>query len=199
MAESPEPEPKSSGCRITLAGLMVIMVIIILCAALIIPALISTTECSGHASCRHNLVQLYKAMHVYCAAFGKNREYMPHVGDAFFTCLLGHTGPEHPNAYMMKAPCYGCLDLCVCPSSGSDGTSVTPGGSMEDYRGPARHPLVPSGNPSALVDGIPSDYPIACDKLMNHKGAGGNVLRFDGSVSFLTDTEYTDASNKCSD
>ena len=196
MSELPEPEPKPSGCRITLAGLLIVLLIISLGAALVIPALNAAKESANRGMCFSNLSQLYKAMLVYCSAFGKNKNFMPHVGDAFFTCLLGHTGAEHPNSYTTKAPFYGNLSLYVCPSSGNDETTVTLGGSMADYRGPARHPDELIGN---VMDGINSGYPIACDEKCNHKGAGGNVLRFDGSVSFRTDTDYTDAYNKCSD
>ena len=69
---------------------------------------------------------------------------------------------------------------------------------MADYLGPARQPAVPAGNPSALADGIFFGYPIACDKPGNHSG-GGNVLRFDGSDSFIEDPDYTVAVKACSD
>ncbi len=142
---------------------------------------------------------MYKAMYIYKSAFGNNKDYMPHTGDAFFTCLLGHSSVEHPGSYSAKAPLFGIPELFVCDRSGSDETSVTPGGKMADYKGPPRHPLVPSGNPSALVDGIFAGWPIACDKPENHKGAGGNVLRFDGSVGFIQDEEYQAAVKACSD
>jgi prepilin-type processing-associated H-X9-DG protein len=69
---------------------------------------------------------------------------------------------------------------------------------MADYLGPARHLAVPVGNPSALVDGVPSRYPIACDAPGNHK-EGGNVLWFDGSVTFLRGQDYEAAVKACSD
>jgi type II secretory pathway pseudopilin PulG len=199
MSEPPAPEPKSSFWRITLVDLLVSLVIVSVIAAILIPVLNSGPVSANRALCASNLHQMYCAMHVYISAFGKNKNYMPHVGDVFFTCLLGHTGAEHPNSYTIKAPCYGNLSLYVCPSSGNDETAVTPGGPIADYRGPTRHPEVPVGIPSALVNGIVPRYPIACDEPRNHKGAGGNVLRFDGSVGWREDTEYTDAYNKCSD
>ena len=183
MSELPETEPKPSRCRFTLAGLLIVMLIISLGAALMIPPMIAAKESANRSSCQGNLSCVYKGMHVYCSAFGKNKDYMPHVGDAFFTCLLGHTSPEHPNVYMMKAPCYGNLSLYVCPSSGHDNTSVTPGGPMADYRGPSLHFVdIELSRPpiGAFYEGYHEGYPIASDEPRNHKGEGGNVLRFDG-------------------
>ncbi len=179
----------------TLIELLVVIAIIGILVALLLPALAAAKESANRAACQNNLSQMYKAMHVYVSAFGKNKHYMPHVGDAFFTCLLGHGG-EHPTTYQQKAPCYGNKDLYVCPSSGSDATSVTEGGATADYRGPTKHPDVPSSAPSAIADGIFSGYPIGGDESNNHKGAGGNICRFDGSVQFMTDTDFTDALNK---
>ncbi len=200
MADATEPRPEPSGCRITLGGLMVIMLVISLAAALFIPSLIAAKEAANRASCGGNLSQLYKGMFVYASTFGKRKDlWMPHTGDAFFTCLLGHSSPEHPASYLTNAPFIGIPEVFLCPSSGSSVNSVIPGGAMADFLGPARHPQVPAGNPSALVsDGIPSDTPIGCDKPGNHRG-GGNVLRFDGSVSFREDPDYTAAVKACSD
>jgi hypothetical protein len=200
MTESSEPRPEPKGHRFTLVGLVVVIVMIGVLAAIFVVALINTKERASRDICGNNLSQMYKAMHVYRHAFGGNKNYMPHTGDAFFTCLLGHSGSEHPPEYATKAPMLGNKDCFVCCYSGHDETSVMPGGAMADYKGPSRHPLVPPGNPSALVDGIPPDYPIACDKPGNHKeDGGGKVLRFDGSVSFLEGDAYQAAVKACSD
>jgi hypothetical protein len=199
MPEPPDAIRNPFGCRVTLAGCLIAIGLVIAGAAILLVSVASAIENSNRACCIWHLSQLYEAMHVYASEFGNGREYMPHASDAFFACLLGHKAVEHPDAYASKSPCAGNLDIYVCPSSGSDVTSVVPGGPMTDYRGPARHPAVPPGNPSALTGGIPSGYPIACDEPRNHKGAGGNILRFDGSVRFVEDSEYTDAYKQCSD
>jgi prepilin-type processing-associated H-X9-DG protein len=178
---------------LTLADLLILAAIVAVAAVFWIVATSPIVPSANRAVCQSNLSQMYKAMHVYVSAFGKNTNYMPHSGDAFFTCLLGHGAPDHPPLYATKAPFYGNLSLYVCPSSGSDDTSVQPGSTMVDYRGPKRHANVPAGCPSALVDGIPADYIIGCDAPVNHKGSGGNVLRFDGSVQFKTDDEFDSA------
>lgn len=195
-ANKPRNEPAD---RHSYAGLLVLCVFVIALAAMLIPMCTRAKYHSSRAACQNYLAQMFKAMHVYAEEFGNRENFMPHTGDAFFTCLLGHTGPEHSTSYATKAPCYGRVDLFCCPYSGSDISSVTPGGSTVDYMGPARHPLVPSDNPSALVDGIPPHWPIACDKPGNHEGGKGNVLRFDGTVRLMEGDEYTEAVKKCAD
>ena len=198
MADTGERRIESPGCRPTgIEWRMTILAVFIfgILSLMLVPVILSGRDVSNRAACVGNLSQLYKAMHVYISAFGKNKSYMPHTGDAFFTCLLGHTGSEHLASYESKAPCFGNPTLYVCPSSGSNDTSVTPGGAWPDYLGPARHS---EGVPSALGDGLPSNTPIACDKPGNHRG-GGNVLRFDGSVSFRQEEEYETGVRACSD
>jgi competence protein ComGC len=70
MSEPPAPEPKPSGCRITLGGLLLTILIISLGMAMLIPALTGTKVSATRALCASNLSQMYKAMHVYIAAFG---------------------------------------------------------------------------------------------------------------------------------
>ena len=183
----------------TLIELLVVIAIMGVLVALLLPALTQAKEAANRASCSSNLSQLYKGMHVYLANYGKGKYYMPHAGDAFWTCLLGHAGSGHPSSYAVASPCLDTPELFMCPSSPSDTTSVTAGGTMADYRGPKRHPDVPSGALSAIADGIYASYPLAADVPSNHKGAGGNVMRFDGAINFQADPDYTDAYNNCTD
>jgi archaemetzincin len=180
----------------TLAGLLLIVAILCLSVALLVPVLRAARESANRAACAGNLSQWYRGMHVYFSSFGENRLFVPHVGDAFWTCLVGHPGPEHPASYQQKAPFRGSRDLFVCPGSGSDESSVAPGGPMADYRGPARHPDVPPGVLSALVGGIPAETVIACDEEGNHEG-GGNVLQFDGAVMSRAEPDFSNALSQC--
>jgi prepilin-type processing-associated H-X9-DG protein len=149
-------------------------------------------ESAYRASCANNLSQLYKAMLIYRSTFGNNVDYMPHHGQAFFKCLLGH-GEPHPSSYEQKAPCCGNKELFICPSGGTIIESVVADGNMPDYLGPKKH--TPNGTPSALDDSVPANTPIAADKKHNHT-AGGNVLFFDGTVRFLIGVEYEMALNE---
>jgi hypothetical protein len=107
-----------------------------------IPVHLSLVELDNRTACAGNLSNLYKGMEVYRASFGRNRYYMPHDGDTFWTCLLGHEGPEHPASYSSKAPCFGLKNLFVCPTSGSGLSTVTPGGPMADYMGPSINAVI---------------------------------------------------------
>lgn len=169
-------------------GCIVIACIILAFVATFISGCDRGHDNANKALCQNNMSQLYVGMHVYISKFGGNKYYPPHTGDAFWTCLLGH-GEGHSSDYQMKAPRRGDLDVYVCPGSGSDVSSVTPGGKMADYRGPKRQTDVPADNPSALVDGISPSTIILCEEPGHHKG-GGNVLYFNGRVEFLTGDAY---------
>lgn len=197
MTDANEPRKEPQGC--SLASIIVLSIIGALLVALLLPVYYAMKNTSSQPVCLNNLTQMYKAMHIYKAVFGDNKNYMPHEGDAFWTCLLGHSGPEHSKSYSTKAPMCGLSDVYACDSPASSSSSVIPGGPMDDYKGPTRHPETPSNTPSALFDGIHERYPIACDAPGNHRGAGGNVMWFDGAVAFMVDEDYTDAVSKCAD
>lgn len=168
----------------TLIELLLVVAIIGVLAALLLPALASAKESANRATCGSNLNQLYKALHVYTSQFGRHSQFPPHAGEEMWLCLKGHAG-GHPSTYAERAPLYGSGEIFKCPSA------ATPPGTM-DYRGPARYEKLPPTSLSALADSVPTNRAIGCDKQANHKD-GGNVLRFDGTVLFMEDTEYQDA------
>lgn len=168
----------------TLVELLVVIAIIGILAALLLPALAKAKESANQVACGNNLNQMYKAMHVYVAQFGRHSQYPPHKGEEFFQCLKGHTN-GHPSSYVDKSPLFGSDTLYKCPSA------ATPPGTM-DYRGPVQYEKLPPSAVSALADSVPANRVIGTDKDSNHNG-GGNCLRFDGSVDFRQDTDWTDA------
>ena len=130
MPDATDPRPEPKGCQFTLTSLLVFTLVAGILVLLLIPVLYHAGNTSSRNICALNLSQLYRGMQIYKSAFGNNTDYMPHTGDAFFTCLLGHSSVEHPGSYSAKAPLFGIPELFVCDRSGSDETSVTPGGKM---------------------------------------------------------------------
>jgi len=152
-------------CALLIAGLVIIL----------LPAYYAAREDHVYLKCPRNLMQLYKGLHNYMTRFGNNRYYPPHQGEMLWLCLVGQCGDtkNHPPDYFKNAPLRGLSDLFVCQYSNNHSRPT-------DYRGPRQ----------ILSNDLPSDFPIGADKPANHKGAGGNILRFDGSVSFRTDEDY---------
>jgi hypothetical protein len=152
-------------CILVVAGLV----------ALLLPAFFAALESHGNSPCPFYLSQLYKGLHVYVARFGNNHLYPPHRGEMVWLCLIGQCGDtqQHPPEYFKNAPLHGMNELLVCPDSKNHFRPT-------DYRGPSQ----------ILSDDRPDRDPIGADKPGNHRGAGGNVLRFDGSVGFRVEEEY---------
>jgi len=152
-------------CILVIAGLV----------ALLLPAFFAAHESHGNSHCSYYLSRLYKGLHVYVARFGNNQYYPPHRGEMVWLCLVGQCGDtqQHPPDYFQNAPLRGLNELLICPDSKNHSRPT-------DYRGPRQ----------ILSDDLPSDLLIGADKPANHRGAGGNILRFDGSVSFRTDEDY---------
>jgi prepilin-type processing-associated H-X9-DG protein len=149
-----------------------------------------TNRCilTDKSQCAHgHLARLYMGMRFYVEKLGTGKNYPPHVGQQFWLCLSQNCieKDRHPATYYSQVHVFGRTekDLYECPAAHSSEDSI-------NYLGPKKH--TPDGNPSALVEGLPPDTPIAADKKGNHKD-GGNVLFFDGRVQFLTGEEYEKA------
>jgi len=131
------------------------------------------------ACAEEHLQAMYVGLKVYIAEFGSRCDPPPHRGPALWLCLAGRCGePEkHAPDYAAKAPLANRPEVFLCPSCGGERAT--------DYLGPRPYP-----SPGALPSVCPPGLPIAADRPANHKGAGGNVLFFDGSVRFLEGAEY---------
>jgi len=186
MAEPPAPPPEPTGCRFTLTGLLVTLLIIGILTGLLIVSLNAAKETANRSACQSDFCQLYKAMHVYLSHFGRGHAYMPHTGQAFWLCLDQCLDPVHPPTYASQSPACGNNSLFICPSTWQLGRGM-------DYLGPRKQ--TPPSNPSALMNGLLPGLIIGCDKPGNHKN-GGNVLLFDGVTRFIGDPDYASALNQ---
>ena len=179
MTDTNEPRNTPWRFRITLAGLMLVMIVICLLG---IPLIIAAKEKANQVKCKNHLSQLYKAMHIYIAAYGRNKYPPSHTGEAFWLCLNGCKDPAHPTDDSFK----NIADLLVCPSTGHRSGSM-------DYRGPQASLVNSFSDPYYQVMSDPPRIPhppfLSCDKQGNHE-YGGNVLRYEGSVQWREDSDY---------
>jgi hypothetical protein len=143
-------------------------------------------ERRARTSCGEDHLQaMHRALLVYVAQFGNRCDPPPHRGAAFWLCLGGRCGePEkHAPGYAAQAPLAGKLDVLLCPACSGD--------RLTDYLGPRPYP-----SPGALPSICPPGHPIAADKPANHKGAGGNVLFYNGIVEYMEGAKYEEALKK---
>jgi hypothetical protein len=70
-------------------------------------------HCGSRGSCNFQLGQLYKAMYVYLAGFGNNRDLPPHRGETFWKCLAGKYGiPRSIPSPTSSAPRFPGTVIC---------------------------------------------------------------------------------------
>jgi hypothetical protein len=169
--------------RFSLLGIVVIALVVGLGVLLMLPMFATFEHTACRASCKNNLKQMHTGMALYVASYGRNKLYPPHLGRAFLDCLRGgNCYGQHPQPWSQRAPLPQHHDLFVCPSTGT-----AAGPDACDYRGPGHKGL----KTPFLSDDIPPDRIIAADKdKSNHRGGGGNAVRFDGSVQFYEADVY---------
>ena len=148
----------------TLVELLVVIVIIGILAALLLPAIARAIGSSKMTKCASNLSQLYKMMYNYSISFGGSWKLMPTETGGAFWLKLSNVNPPliDPNL----------SDIYHCPLEANLGVGTT------DFRGPI-------GNINNFYDGDA----IGADKLTNHAGGGGNVLRKSGDVTGVHESD----------
>ena len=180
--------PGRRAAGFTLVELLVVVAIIGILIALLLPALSGAKEATNKVACGANLNQIYKSMQLYVATFGKNSQF-PHIMPDFFKCLTGSCSQAHSKSAKDNAILKGSDDVFKCPSNNDPNTKIA-------YQGPTSYTPPNGGNKlNYISDSWSPTTPVCCDIDGNHRD-GGNVLRFDSSVRFLTEQEYKDAQGK---
>jgi prepilin-type processing-associated H-X9-DG protein len=172
----PSPHPGS------FTGWYIVSIILAAAIMFLVPTIQSYMHVSSGTACKNNLDALYQGMMNYVSVYGGQSDYPPHTGGAFLNCLRGRCGGSHPPSWEKQAPLAGRDDLFVCPDSGRAASESALG-----YKGPGVRGL----GTDVLTGRTPPDRVIAADASRdNHRGRGGNVLRFDGSVQFRDADEF---------
>jgi prepilin-type N-terminal cleavage/methylation domain-containing protein len=156
-------KPLNRANGFTLIELMVVITIITILAALTMAGLPRIIFSARMTQCHNNLKVLYTQMMIYVQ---ENNEAYPRIengysGSAFWETL--RTGSEA----LLKPKDYRDF---ICPVKGGE-----PKSGVCDYKGPVY----------SVNSGVPSDYPLAADKPLNHHPKAEkpiNVLYFDGDI-----------------
>lgn len=133
----------------------------VLGAALLVPAILKSARKSRETACASNLSQIWKMQYVYRMQFGNGTHMSPGLGTEFWLDLT-RTKPPLVDEMIR--------DLFCCPCRETNLPC--------DYRGPSQ-PV------AELRDG---DV-VGGDRIENHSGEGGNILRKSGDILNVSQAE----------
>ncbi len=171
MPDAPPPPPKSGiTCLIIGAcgvggGVLVVAVL----AALLLPAIHKAKQRAQVTMCANNLKQLWTLQNIYTSQFGSRGKKFPEAKGAAFWLHLAKTTPPLVDPSMEQ-------EIFLCPVRTPASTTGC------DYLGPTRQVLE-----------LKDEEPVGADKPGNHtidRKPGGNVLRKDGSIAEIFESEY---------
>jgi hypothetical protein len=167
--------------RLTLVGLIVIILIAGVLAAVLIPARFRVQESTKRVSCKSDLRCLGIALHLYADDYGNAFPTVEPVPPGM------DTDPTHTvQALGLLCPKYvDNVHIFGCPSAPSTCNDFLPGGKLRttstgyayDYRHTTNHagPVIIAGD---CQDGLQQ-------VSANHGGAGGNYMAIDSSVVWV--------------
>ena len=145
----------------TLAELLALIAMVLVLAALLLPAVSCASRSDQFNKCASNLHELWELQWTYTIKFGGENMIMPTETCGAFWLRLQTTSP--PLADAAKN------DLFACPLEGNSNSAGT-----TDYRGP-------NGNVNSAV--YLGGDPVGADIPGNHgKNQGGNILRKSGDI-----------------
>ena len=150
----------------SLAELLALIVMVLVLAALLLPAVSCASREDRMLDCVNNLSQMWKMQHTYMSKFGGRMKAMPVETCGAFWLKLQTTSPP------LVDPTQS--DLFACPLEGNSNSAGS-----TDYRGP-------SSNVNTFMDGDP----VGSDRQGNHgTNQGGNVLRKSGDIVTVPNTD----------
>jgi hypothetical protein len=160
------PPSKRSGLPVVVIILIVVfggVFVMGILAALLLPAVARATRAAKQTACANNLRTLWSLQVTYMSQFGGKMKKMPEqTGEDFWLALTQTVPPliDQTEHETLQCPCVDSPGKC-------------------DYQGPAVH-----------VHRLGGGDAVGADKVSNHGGEGGNVLRKSGDVLHLSDAEF---------
>jgi len=177
----------------TLVELLVVIAIIGILAAMLLPAVAAARERGRRVKCASNQHQILLALKMY--AMDNNEAFPSNNANGTFRETF------KSGAYL-DSPA-----LFICPSDGR--TAVDSISNLNNAANCSYHLVVQDAQGNSMNEGTPSKYWLLVDKNKdnntpvsdkdfggNHAGQGGNITKIDGSVQWVSKTDWDDKTKR---